>query len=285
MYNRLTFFILLFASLLSFVGCQNKEQIQKRPSDVLARVNGEVLTERDLELFVPEAYRDFITPDQKRDYVRGWIENEILYQEAKRKKIDRDEIIKWRIEQAVRNTLIESFLDKELGERVEISDDEAKEYYQENKNEFTRKQDEVRISHILVRNIAEAGLVSVRLQEGESFDMIAKAMSLDETSKETGGDMGYVALSNLPPDFYKVVTKLDPGGISAPIRTDYGFDIIMVTDKKDKGSIRQYELVKDQITNSLTFNKRKEEVVNLLRELKKDAKVQTFGWATGVFGE
>jgi peptidyl-prolyl cis-trans isomerase C len=285
MYNRLTFFILFFTLLSGFVGCQKKEQIQKPPSDVLARVNGEVLTEGDLELFIPEAYRDFITPDQKRDYVRGWIENEILYQEAKRKKIDRDQTIKWRIEQAIRNTLIESFLDKELGERVKVSEDEAKEYYEKNKSEFIREQDEVRISHILVRNIAEAGLVSIRLQEGESFDMIAKAMSLDEATKETGGDLGYVTLSNLPPDFYEAVTRLKPGGIAAPIRTDYGFDIIMLTDKKQKGSIKRYELVKNQITNSLTFTKRKKEVVNLLRELKKDAKVQTFGWATGIFGE
>ena len=284
MCNKRTFFILLVLTLsLGFGGCKKKQQIQKPPSDVVARVNEGVLTEKDLEMDIPEAYRSFITLEQKRDYVRAWIENEILYQEAKRKGIDQDENVKWRIEQAVRSTIIEGFLEKELGARVKVSEDEAKQYYQQNKNVFRWEQDEVRFSHILVRNIAQAGLVTVRLQDGESFDMIAKQMSLDEATKERGGDMGYVPLSNLSPDFYEAVTKLEIGGISAPIRTDYGFDIIMLTDRKEKGSIKEYERVKDQITNSLILTKKKKELGNLFEELKKEAKVETFGWASEIF--
>ena len=283
MYKKLTFFIILILTLfLGFGGCK-KEQAQKPPKDVIARVNEGVLTEKDLEMDVPEAQKGFITLQQKKDYVRAWIENEILHQEAKRKKIDQDEAVKWRIDRAVRSTIIEAFLEKELGDRVKVSEDEAQQYYQKNKNAFRREEDEVRISHILVRNIAEAGLITVRLQDGGSFEVIAKDMSLDEATKERGGDMGYVQLSNLPPDFYEAVTKLRVGGISAPIRTDYGFDIIMLTDIKEKGSIKEYELVKTQATNSLIFTKKKRELGNLFEELKREAKVETFGWASGVF--
>ncbi|MCK4427237.1 MAG: peptidylprolyl isomerase, partial [candidate division Zixibacteria bacterium] len=260
MYKKLTLFILLILILfLGLGGCKKKEQTQKPPKDVIARVNEGVLTKWDLEMDIPEAQRGFITLQQKRDYVRAWIENEILHQEAKRKRIDQDEAVKWRIDRAARSTIIEAFLEKELGDRVKVSEDETKQYYQKNKNAFRREQDEVRISHILVRNIAEAGLITVRLQEGESFEVIAKDMSLDEASQERGGDMGYVLLSNLPPDFYEAVTKLRIGGISAPIRTNYGFDIIMLTDRKEKGSIREYELVKDQVINSVIFTKKKRE--------------------------
>jgi parvulin-like peptidyl-prolyl isomerase len=284
MYNRLIFFILLiFTLFLGFEGCKKKEQIQKPPKDMVARVNEEVLTERDLEMSIPEAQRGSITLEQKRDYVKGWIENEVLYQEAKRKRIDQDETIKWRIDQAVRSTIIEGFLEKELEARVKVSEDEAKQYYQENKDMFIREQDEVRISHILVKNIAEAGLIAVRLQEGESFDTLASQMSLDEGTKERGGDMGYVPLSNLPLNFYEAAIKLEVGEISPPIRTNYGFDIIMVTDRKEKGSIREYELVKDQATNSLLFTKEKKELGNLFEELKKEAKVQTLAGPPGFF--
>lgn len=284
MYKKSTLFILLILILfLGLGGCKKKEQTQKPPKDVIARVNEGVLTKWDLEMDIPEAQRGFITLQQKRDYVRAWIENEILHQEAKRKRIDQDEAVKWRIDRAARSTIIEAFLEKELGDRVKVSEDEAKQYYQKNKNAFRREEDEVRISHILVRNIAEAGLITVRLQEGESFELIAKDMSLDEASQERGGDMGYVLLSNLPPDFYEAVTKLGIGGISAPIRTNYGFDIIMLTDRKEKGSIREYELVKDQVINSVIFTKKKRELGNLFEELKKEAKVETFGWASGAF--
>jgi len=284
MYKKLTFFILLILTLFfGWGGCRKKEQTQKSPKDVIARVNEGVLTEKDLEMDIPEAQRGFITLQQKRDYVRAWIQNEILHQEAKRKRIDQDEAVKWRIDRTVRSTIIEAFLEKELGDRVKVSEDEAQQYYQKNKNAFRREEDEVRISHILVKNIAEAGLITVKLQDGESFETIAKDMSLDEATQEKGGDMGYVPLSDLPPDFYKAVTKLGIGGISTPIQTNYGIDIIMLTDRKEKGSIREYELVKDQVINSLIFTKKNRELGNLFEELKKEAKVETFGWASGVF--
>lgn len=284
MCKKLTFFILLILTWwLGFEGCQKTKPIQKPPADVIARVNEGVLTQWDLEMDIPEDQRSSITLEQKKDYVRRWIENEILYQEAKRKKIDQDNNLKWLIDRTVRSKIIEAFLEKEMGTRVKVSEDEAKQYYQKNKNTFRRKEEEVRLSHILVRNIAEAGLVAVRLQEGETFDMIAKQISLDDGTKERGGDMGYIPLSDLPPQFYREVTKLRIGEVSPPLRTDYGFDIIMVTDRKGKGSIKGYELVKDQIINSLILAKKKRELRNLLEELKKKAEVQTFGWASGVF--
>jgi peptidyl-prolyl cis-trans isomerase C len=291
MYKKFSLFILLILILfLGLGGCKKRESSQKPaqsgvpPSagEIIARVNEEVLTEKDLEASLPEAEKGFISPEQKRDYVRRWIENQILYQKAKSEKIDQDENIKWRIDQIVRNIIIEGFLEKELKERVNVSEEEVKQYYRENKDKFRREQDEVRISHILVKNIAEAGLVGARMQGGESFDQIAKELSLDEGTKEKGGDIGYVPLSNLPPQFYEVVTKLKTKEISPPIQTDYGFDLVMVTDRKEKGSIKEYEEAKEEVTDSLTFAKQSKELEKLFNELKTSAKIQTFGWAAGI---
>jgi parvulin-like peptidyl-prolyl isomerase len=294
MYKKLAFFVLLILAIfLTFAGCKRKEQIQKpgqlgipqKEGEVIARVNEEVLTEKDLEAILPSAQNSSISLEQKREYVRRWIENEILYQEAKKKRIDEDENIKWRIDQAVQNIIIEGFLEKELQARIAVSEEEIRRTYQENKNMFKREQDEVRLSRILVKNVAEAGLVAVRMQGGESFDQVAKQMSLDEGTKERGGDIGYVPLSNIPPPFYEAVTKLKTGELSAPIQTDYGFVIIMLTDRKEKDSIKEYEQVKEEITDSLTLTKREKELENLFEELKKAAKVETFGWATGIFSQ
>lgn len=287
------FIFLIFTLGLGLGSCKKKEQIQKQaqleiPPDageMIARVNNGVLTEKDLNRYFPEAQKNLTSLERKRDYVRRWIQNEILYQEAKRRGIDQEENIKWQIDQTVRNIIVEGFLQEEAGARVTVSEEETKQYYQEHKEMFRRDQDEVRISHILVKNIAEAGLVGVRIQEGESFDSIAKQMSLDEGTKEKGGDMGYVPLSNLPPQFYEVITKLKTNEISSPINTEYGFDIVMVTDRREKGSLKEYELVKEEITNSLILTKQKKELQNLFNQLKKDASVQTFDWASGVYSE
>jgi peptidyl-prolyl cis-trans isomerase C len=291
MYKKFSLFILLILTLfLGFGGCKKKEQFQKpAPSEmppsageVIARVDDEVLTEKDLEAILAGAEGGFISPEQKRDYVRRWIEIQILYREAKRRKIDQDENIKWRIDQAVQSIIIEGFLEKVLKDKVKVSEEEVKQYYQENKNKFRREQEEVKISHILVKNIAEAGMVALRMQEGESFDQLAKQLSLDEGTKERGGDLGYVPLSNLPPQFYEAVTKLKIKELSPPIRTDYGFDLVMVTDRKEKDSIKEYEQVKEEITDSLARTKQQNELENLFTELKKSANIQTFGWAAGI---
>lgn len=284
--KKLAFFTLLVCILfLGFGGCKKKEQLQKSQKEVIAQVNEVRLTERELELSIPEAQRGLITLEEKRDYVRRWIQNQILYQEAIRKKIDRDETVKWLIDQAVRNTVIEAFLEKELGGRVRVSEEEAKQYYQENKDMFKREEDEVRLSRILVRNVAEAGLVAVRIEKGESFDMIAKQMSLDEATRERGGDIGYIPLSSLPPEFQEAAMRLSLGEVSRPIQTEYGFALIMVTDRKAKGSTREYELVKGQITNSLSVDKRRRELGDFFEHLKEEAEVETFDWATGVLSE
>jgi peptidyl-prolyl cis-trans isomerase C len=292
MSKKISLFILLFlTSFLCFGGCKKKEQIQKpgplgippQEGGMIARVNGEVLTEKDLEADFPETQKESISLEQKKEYVRRWIENQILYQEAKKKRIDQDENVKWRIDQAVQNIIIEGFLEKELQARVVVPEEKVKRAYQENKNAFKRQQDEVRLSRILVKNIAEAGLVTVRMQGGETFDQLAKQMSLDDQTKEKGGDIGYVPLSNIPPPFYEAVIKLRIGELSAPIQTDYGFVLIMLTDRKEKDSIKEYEQVKEEITDSLTRAQQKMELDNLFEELKKAAKVETFGWATGVF--
>jgi peptidyl-prolyl cis-trans isomerase C len=286
MHKKLSFVVLSVLTLCSgLAGCQKKEQIEKPPTGVIARVDEGVLTQWDLEMDIPEAQRALASLDQKRDYVKGWIESEILYQEAKRKGIDKDEAVKWRMDRAVRNAIIESFLQKELQARVKVSEEEIRQYYLNNQSTFAREEDEVRLSHILVRNVAEAGLVTVRMESGESFEAIAKHLSLDAATKDKGGDLGYIPLSNLPPQFYEAVTKSEPGKISTPIQTDYGFDIIMVTDRREKGSVREYELVKPQIANALIVAKRKDELGNLLEELKGEAKVTTFGWASGVFSQ
>jgi peptidyl-prolyl cis-trans isomerase C len=291
MYKKFSLFILLILTLfLGFGGCKKKEQFQKpAPSEmppsageVIARVDDEVLTQKDLEAILAGAGGGFISPEQKRDYVKRWIEIQILYREAKRRKIDQDENIKWRIDQAVQSIIIEGFLEKVLKDKVKVSEEEVKQYYQENKNKFRREQEEVKISHILVKNIAEAGMVALRMQEGESFDQLAKQLSLDEGTKERGGDLGYVPLSNLPPQFYEAVTKLKIKEVSPPIRTDYGFDLVMVTDRKEKDSIKEYEQVKEEITDSLARTKQQNELENLFTELKKSANIQTFGWAAGI---
>ena len=85
------FFLVVFAAIAGF-SCRQKTQ-----GLIVARVGEHVLTLDDLYKSIPPEYSDFITREQMINYVKQWIDNEILYEEALRQKIDKEDAIKTRL--------------------------------------------------------------------------------------------------------------------------------------------------------------------------------------------
>ena len=111
--------ILLLTLLFGVWGCGGEKA--SRPKDSIACVGGECLTERDLEYRIPEAYREKITLEEKKGYVRSWIENEILYQEAKNERFDQDKRIQSLLNQRIRETIVQEFVEAKLKDKIRIS--------------------------------------------------------------------------------------------------------------------------------------------------------------------
>ena len=104
--------ILIFSLLplicgLVLINCEKGKE-----GKVVTRVNNQVLTEEDIEKEIPPESEGKITLDQKREYVRRWIRNELLYQEAKKTGIDQQEDIQWKIEQITKDFVVTNFLEK-----------------------------------------------------------------------------------------------------------------------------------------------------------------------------
>ena len=113
--------------------------------------------------------------------------------------------------------------------------DEAavRQFYEENKAAF----DQTCVRHILVATEAEAAAIKRRLDGGEDFAAIAKAESTDNQGAEggsaaKGGDLGCVGAGAFVPEFEQAMGTLQPGQTSGPVKTDFGFHIISVTDRK-----------------------------------------------------
>ncbi|CAI8923934.1 peptidylprolyl isomerase PrsA [Bacillus pseudomycoides] len=107
---------------------------------------------------------------------------------------------------------------------------------------------EIKASHILVNDEKTANDIKKQLDEGASFEELAKQQSQDPGSKENGGDLGYFGPGKMVPEFEEAAYKLNVGEISKPIKSSQGYHIIKLTDKKE---LKPYNEVKDSIRKNL----------------------------------
>jgi parvulin-like peptidyl-prolyl isomerase len=261
---------------LAFITCGNEN---KEEGKAVAKVNDQVLTEEDIERDIPFESKQRVTLDQRRDYVRRWVRNQLLYQEALRRKIDQEGDVKHGMEQIIKDFVVASFVEREFADSFLITPEEIKKHYQENKDEFIREEDEIRASHILLKTKEEAELVRSRLTLGENFTKLVKELSLDPDTKFRGGDLGYFTRLMGYPAIAEAAFNLKVGHFSKVIETEWGFHVIKVTDKKKKGTVRELWQVENYIANILSSQKRKEIIDRYIEKLKGKYKIEKYGWA------
>ena len=144
-------------------------------------------------------------------------------------------------------------------EGVEVSDKEAKDFFEANKE----KLEVIRASHILLKTEEEAEKVLERIKAGEDFEQLAKDLSVDKASALIGGDLGYFTKGTRIAEFEDVAFDLEQGELSDIVKTEVGYHIIKLVDRKD-----EFEELEEEINMVLKENKYKEEKVRLKEEAK-----------------
>ncbi len=108
-----------------------------------------------------------------------------------------------------------------------------------------KKEPEVRARHILVETEDEAKAVVAELKKGADFAELAKTKSKDPGSAD-GGDLGYFTKDQMVPEFSEVAFKLDKGALSDPVKSQFGWHVIKVEDKRERQP-PEFDKVKDQL--------------------------------------
>ncbi|MDH4231075.1 MAG: peptidylprolyl isomerase [Nitrospirota bacterium] len=262
--------ILTFA----LISCSKKGAEQKGP--FLAKVGNTTITQADYERefqALPDYAQQLFADEQgKEKFLNEVINKEILYQEALKKGLDKTPEYKRKLEEFRKLTLVSELFEKEIMSKAKVSDQEVKEYYEKNKEDFAPTT-QIRASHILVKTEDEAKKVLERLKKGEKFGDIARAVSIDKGSAKNGGDLGPFSKGQMVPEFERAAANLNVGEISMPVKTQFGYHIIKVTDRK-KGAVIEFEKIKDMISQRLSGEKQKEAFDQYLAELKKSYKVE-----------
>lgn len=179
-----------------------------------------------------------------------------------------------------KNVLLDTYV-KDLQSGIKVNDDEAKKYYENNKDKF-KQPEQVKVSHIILRTGKKAKYdnpekkmneIYGEIQNGKSFEEMAKKYS-EDGSAEKGGSLGFIQKGKTVPAFEKVAFSTEVGKISKPFKTKFGYHIVKVTDKQEARQ-KSYSEVKDDINKVLKNQKTKEKLNNKLEELrsKYDVKV------------
>lgn len=263
--------VLILTVFLLFACAKKKEE--KEP--YLAKVGNIKITQADFEREfknLPDfAQKMFEGSSGKEKFLDELVKKELLYQEALKKKLDKDEGYRRRVESFEKITLIGLLFEKEIESKAKVSDQEVKDYYEKNKDTFTAVS-KIRVSQILLKTEGEAKKILERLKKGEEFASIAKKSSIDTVSAKKGGDLGFFSKGQMVPELEAVAVKLKPGEISEPVKTQSGYHIIKITDKK--GEVIEFDRVKDLISQHLSEEKQKEVFDSYMEGLRKTYKIE-----------
>src|SRR3989339_503980 len=183
--------------LFNFLKTGNSE-----PGHVVARVGKAVLTVEDIHKRIPPEYSDFITYQQNVDYVKRWIDTEILYQAALARKIDREPDIRTRISKMQRDLLVSEMISRLSSQNADIADRDVESYYQDHVDKFTRKETEVQYIHINVRTLAEAWKIRSQVTADNFLDL-AKQYSLDPIPSTSG--LPFLTRNEIMPELADII--------------------------------------------------------------------------------
>lgn len=236
---------------------------------VVAKVNGVEIHESDLTMAEEDMGREAqqLPPDQKREQMVAYVADVILAAKAAEdKKVSEQKEFKDRIT-FIRNKLLMETLLKDVG-KAAVTPDATKKVYEEAKKQMGGEQ-EVRARHILVPTEDEAKAVLAEVKKGTDFAELARQKSKDPSAAAEGGDLGYFTKDQMVPEFAAVAFALEKGQVSDPVKTQFGWHIIKVEDKRSK-PVPEFDKVKDQIE---TYVERRAQA-EFIGKLRESAKIE-----------
>lgn len=235
---------------------------------VVARVNGTEIRQSDLAVAEEDVGNQVaqMDPAAKRDYLINLLSDMILVgQAAEARKIQDSAEFKRRLALTRTKLLMEQFLQAEA--KTAVTDAALRKVYDEAIGQM-KKEPEVRARHILVEAEDEAKAIVADLKKGADFAELAKSKSKDPGAAD-GGDLGYFTKDQMVPEFSEVAFKLDKGALSDPVKSQFGWHVIKVEDKRERQP-PEFDKVKDQLESFVVRRAQ----VELITKLRTDAKIE-----------
>jgi peptidyl-prolyl cis-trans isomerase C len=239
---------------------------QSDANPVLARVGGTEIRQSDIALAEADIGGGLqpSPPEARQEALLTYlIDVTLIAKAAEEQKLADAPGFDRRLAYARQKVLMEALLDK--ASKDASNEAAMKKVYDESVAQ-NKPVEEVSARHILVETEDKAKEVLAKLKAGTDFAELAKAESKDPGAAD-GGSLGYFTQDQMVPEFASVAFKLEKGALSDPVKTQFGWHIIKVEDKRNK-PVPSYEQVKEQI-QTFVVRRAQAELVGKLRESGK----------------
>ena len=236
---------------------------------VLATVGGMPITDTEVEEFLMDlgprgqAYNN---PEGRGIILEQLIGNKLLLLDAKRNLLEAEPAFKEQLAK-LKDNLLASYAAEKAISAVSVSDKEARDYYEENKDKFNQGET-VNASHILVDSEEKALELLAKIKSGEiSFEDCAKENSSCPSGGQ-GGNLGDFTRGQMVPEFDVAVFSMEEGEVTeTPVQTQFGYHLIKL-NKKNAATIPAFEEIAGEIKQGLLGEKRQRAYESKINQLK-----------------
>ncbi len=234
---------------------------------VVAKVDGIEITESELALAADDlGERTAQLPeDRKREELINFlVDLKLGAKAAKAAKIGESPEFAKRLAYSRDKLLLDDYL---TSESKKAATQEATKKLFDDTVKTLKPEEEVRARHILVPEEAQAKAALERLKKGEDFAKVAGELSKDPGSGKEGGDLGWFAKERMVPEFAEAAFKLEKGQLSEPVKSQFGWHVIKLEDKRTK-PLPTFDEVKPQIEQYLVRKAQQDIIVGLRDKAK-----------------
>lgn len=299
--NRLRLLSLFVLFLLSVSAGCNSEPIVEKVTPLI-RINDQEISKAEfLAAFEKSLQKDqplsgIEREELQRSFLVQLIDRELIHGEARRLNIsiteaelesalqsyrqdypgssfeamlqERGLTLKFWREELKESLIMEKLLDQAVYSRVAITDLEVAAYFKDNHDQFDRPT-QVRARQIVVAEEAEGQKVLDLLRQGQPFADVAAEYSLSPDAQQ-GGDLGFFGRGEMPPEFDEIVFDLPVGRLSKLVKSEYGYHIFMVEEKRKAARLSKQEAT-EEIMSILDARKKEEVYLGWLQEMRARA--------------
>jgi len=274
MTNRnLLILAVVVAAAVFLAGCNNPKSGPALSGPALASVNGDKLTAQELDSLSPEGFE--ITRENLPKILDKWVSNTLVYQEALRRGVEKEPQIQAHLKRIERDYLVNELIER-ITTNVKVGQDQAMQYFNQHKDEFSY---EAKITRIVMADSLMAAQTLTELKAGADFTKLAKERSQD-VALEAGKESRYFARNigdprmGGDPAVAEAIFGLSAGQISDVVPSQEGYQIIKLIDKKKVKADVTFLEAKDEIEAILSYRRSQVVVDSVLTSLREKAKIE-----------
>ena len=237
---------------------------------VVATVGDYDITLKEFNDYAGKTNRAYATAqeeyDAKRKVLDTMITDRLLIQAAYERHIDEVEEVSRVVLANREKFLLDILYQRNIVQKADVSEAEMKNYWNHLENK-------IRVSHIVVTDPDTAQWLVDSIMHGGNFEQLAYEYSIDPSAKRNRGDLGYVTWGALVDEFQDAAFQMEPGEISPPVKTQFGYHVIKVIDKQKNEARRPYDEMKASLKQTIKSRKVSKLVQEYMETLQNQFKV------------